>query len=124
MLAVCDENGQQISELQGRYTRELHERIAMEALPSCIWHGFEDVPFLNVFRDKAIKMLINSPELVYMQVFPHTGVLLSAHTGKELVFGSDYLIVEEPGCGNVLRIYNNHDRIIFNMPIPEKEIPE
>jgi hypothetical protein len=43
-LAVFDIHGQQISELQGQYSIEKHQRIMVEALDDCKVDGFEILP--------------------------------------------------------------------------------
>lgn len=45
MLAVCDANGEQIGELQGSYSIDLHKRIKLEALDECKFNGFDILPY-------------------------------------------------------------------------------
>ena len=40
MVAVCGKDDQQIPELQGRYTKELHQKIIDNSTPETIWKGF------------------------------------------------------------------------------------
>jgi hypothetical protein len=44
-LAVFDIHGEQISELQGQYSIERHQRIMAEALDDCRFEGFHILPF-------------------------------------------------------------------------------
>jgi hypothetical protein len=43
-LAASDIRGDQIPELQGPYSIEKHQRIVAEALDTCEFKGFEQVP--------------------------------------------------------------------------------
>lgn len=54
-LAVCDEKGEQIPELQGQYSIHTHKRILLEAMDSCEYNGFEILPigFILAARDWA-----------------------------------------------------------------------
>jgi hypothetical protein len=44
IVATCDYMGEQIPELQGSYSIDLHRRILLEALPDCDFMGFEILP--------------------------------------------------------------------------------
>jgi len=47
MVAVTDRNGEQIPELQGPYTIELHRLIQARATPQCEWNGYWPLQFSN-----------------------------------------------------------------------------
>lgn len=62
-LAVFDENGEQMPELQGTYSIELHKRILLEADITCKFEGFDRLPFgfnksaqdfANYFKNKKM----------------------------------------------------------------------
>lgn len=44
MVATCNIEGEQIPELQGSYSIELHKKIFLRATTNCEWKGFEIIP--------------------------------------------------------------------------------
>lgn len=45
MIACCGQDGEQIAELQGPYSIDLHKRILLESLDDCDIKGFEILPY-------------------------------------------------------------------------------
>lgn len=67
-ICCCDIGGNQIPEVQGPYSIDLHKRVILEAVDTCEFKGFQILPFgflisVNSWADHFCKQNLSWDEI-------------------------------------------------------------